>query len=60
MEKKHCERGRPEFSIWNKAEKVKEDIYSAEARFCYNKILQIFYDRVSLANITIFSEIAFE
>lgn len=41
MEKKHCEKGRPEFSLWNRCANIKEDTYSGEARFCFNRIIQI-------------------
>lgn len=41
MEAKHEEKGRPEFSMWNKCENIEENSASAEARLLYNKILQI-------------------
>ena len=45
--KKHREKGRPEFSDWNKCAKIPENRFSAGARFNFNKILKIMTRNVS-------------
>ena len=42
LESRHAERGRPEYSRWNKCSAIKEDARSIEARQLYKEALNIF------------------
>lgn len=44
---KHQEKGRPEFSSWNRSAKIPDDRYSSVARYNYNKIISIHAECVS-------------
>jgi hypothetical protein len=39
LEQRHAERGRPEYSRWNKCANIPEDNLSADARYYYQKCL---------------------
>jgi hypothetical protein len=54
LEQRHAERGRPEYSRWNKCHNILDDTLSADARFYYEKALQglrktHFIDKVEIA-----------
>lgn len=45
-EKKHQEKGRPEFSSWNRSAKISDDKHSSVARYNLNKIISISAENV--------------
>ena len=45
-ELKHQEKGRPEFSSWNKSSKIIDDKHSSVSRFNFNKIVSICAENV--------------
>lgn len=45
-ELKHQEKGRPEFSSWNRSAKIPDDKHSSVARYNYNKIISICAENV--------------
>ena len=58
LEQRHAERGRPEYSRWNKCYNISDDTLSADSRFYYEKALQSlrrskFVDQVEIAECLI-------
>jgi len=47
-ELKHQEKGRPEFSSWNRSAKIPDDKYSSVARYNFNKIITIAGENVGI------------
>jgi len=41
LEQRHAEKGRPEYSKWNKCANIPEDTLSADARYYYQRCLEI-------------------
>jgi hypothetical protein len=50
LQSRHEEKGRPEYSIWNRSANIKEDDLSADARFYYNKAAIAFRESVNYLN----------
>jgi len=49
LESRHCEKGRPEFSKWNKCANIDEDDLSKEARDCFEKARQIYTSSLGIS-----------
>jgi len=53
LEERHAEKGKPEYSHWNKCTNVPEDELSIESRNYYQKAMKAFIYNVSLKVIFI-------